>query len=401
MSLGGASFAAGGTSSAFSFDVFASDGHLLDLVIVLPGGSRGILAVDLFQPAVDVAKVCDPVSTVGSSVGCTVSVWNSSSADSPVLLLDSVEDSMVGDLNGTLTRGTKTMCPAFPTWGLAADATWSCSYSLTVGAADPDPLTSSVTAHLHPYGYPATDVTSTDTASIALFQTGVDLAEDCPSVVIAGASVRCRVTVTNVGSADGPPLAFLGGELTDAVAGDLLGPDGPLTAGGVRLASSTCTASTWLAPGSSCSVDYEVMTGPSDRGALTHHTSVRMHPLGFPQDVVDDVVSVTRLAHPAFTITATCASDSVRIGANVLYNVVVRNDGDEPLDVVASIPAVRAASGRHTTDVTSTTVHVAVGSEAALPSIAMLVTVPTTTADGSVVLPVSGTATVAGADAPS
>ena len=91
---------------------------------------------NLFQPAIGVAKSCDDLSKIGDDVFCTVTVTNSGSSDSPNLVLDSNNDTIVGNLNGVLTRGVKVSCPPWPIGGLAPGATWTCTYKFTVISTD-------------------------------------------------------------------------------------------------------------------------------------------------------------------------------------------------------------------------------------------------------------------------
>ncbi|HZI36828.1 MAG TPA: hypothetical protein VFF24_00875, partial [Acidimicrobiia bacterium] len=104
-------------------------------------------SVNLFQPRVQVTKTADPVAAVvGQGVNYTITITNTSSGDSPNLVLDSVTDSLIGSV---AAQATAAGCAT-----LASGA--SCNFQLarTVQAGDPDPLDNTVTVHYHPAGFP-------------------------------------------------------------------------------------------------------------------------------------------------------------------------------------------------------------------------------------------------------
>ena len=69
-------------------------------------------STNLFQPSVDVTKICtpDPVAS-GEVVTCTIVVTNTSSADSPDLVNGTIVDTLTGDLLAPEHRGDPATAP--------------------------------------------------------------------------------------------------------------------------------------------------------------------------------------------------------------------------------------------------------------------------------------------------
>jgi Domain of unknown function DUF11 len=131
--------------SGFPNDITDSDDH----------------SVNLFQPSVAVAKQCSPASvTVGQTITFTCSIMNTSSGDSPNLILDSVTDVRnPGNVATNLTAAaTAAGCGS-----LAPGA--SCSFTYTATATTVGTLTNTVTAHYHPAGF-TNDITDDGTCSV-------------------------------------------------------------------------------------------------------------------------------------------------------------------------------------------------------------------------------------------
>ncbi|MBP1620264.1 MAG: hypothetical protein H6Q02_1031, partial [Acidobacteria bacterium] len=128
--------------------------------------ARDVVAEDswdtnLFQPSVDVEKTCDALSKVGDTISCTVTIENTSSSDSPALILDSFTD--------TLVAGATPPAACSP---LAVGGSCSFSYTYEVPEGAADPLENTAEAHYHPEGFP-NDVEDSDTWSTDLFQPSI------------------------------------------------------------------------------------------------------------------------------------------------------------------------------------------------------------------------------------
>ncbi|MFM8530305.1 MAG: hypothetical protein ACKOD2_11675, partial [Ilumatobacteraceae bacterium] len=298
-------------------------------------------STNLFQPAIAVAKSCDDLSKIGDDAYCTDTGSNSGSADSANLILDSVSDTVVGNLNGTLSRGSKTSCPTFPPGGLAPGATWTCTYKFAVVVGDPDPIVNTVTVHTHPAGFP-NDIWGTDSETINLFQPSVRVDKTCDALSKATDPAYCTVTVTNNGSADSPALGFdqdPAKGLTDTVVGDLLVANGPLTRG-TKLGTSTCFRATTLAVNASCKVDSLFTVLVSDSDPIVNTASAWMHPAGFPNDIRDDDVATINLFQPSVATAIEC-DDLSKVGDDVNCSVTVSNTSsvDSPNLILDSINA--------------------------------------------------------------
>jgi hypothetical protein len=116
-------------------------------------------SVNLFQPGVEVQKTGPQQSKVGEKVTYSVTIINTSSDDSPDLMLDSVTDSLV-DLSGQVPAACGT---------LGDGDTCNFTYDYTVKAGDPDPLVNTVEVHYHPRDFP-NDITDDDDHQIDLVQ---------------------------------------------------------------------------------------------------------------------------------------------------------------------------------------------------------------------------------------
>jgi uncharacterized repeat protein (TIGR01451 family) len=152
-------------------------------------------SVNLFQPSVKVTKTGDELSKVGDEVTYTFTIENTSSGDSPNLVLDSIDDSLLGNLADG---------EAPPDCGnLAPGATCTFDVSRTVQAGDPDPLENTVTVHYHPAEFP-NDITDSDSHSVDLFQPSVTIDKTGDELSKVGDSVDYVITVTNTSSSDTP-----------------------------------------------------------------------------------------------------------------------------------------------------------------------------------------------------
>ncbi|MFX0197017.1 MAG: hypothetical protein ACFFCW_12895, partial [Candidatus Hodarchaeota archaeon] len=119
----------------------ASDGH----------------SVDLFQPGVEVIKTGPDTATRGETITYYFTINNLSSLDTPNLILDSVSDTLIGDLTAIAAAAT---CSSLVSGG-------SCSFTAdyTIQLDDPSPLYNVVTVHYHPDGFP-NDITDDDDHSV-------------------------------------------------------------------------------------------------------------------------------------------------------------------------------------------------------------------------------------------
>src|SRR5436190_16654287 len=113
---------------------------------------------ELFQPSVKITKTGPAKPKARDTPTPYTTLFRSSSADSPDLIFDSFSDSLVA---GVTPPGS---CD-----DLAPGESCSFSYSYTVHAGDPDPLSNTATVHYHPDGFP-NDIHDASTWTTELFQ---------------------------------------------------------------------------------------------------------------------------------------------------------------------------------------------------------------------------------------
>jgi len=172
-------------------------------------------SVNLFQPSVTIDKSGTTLSKVGDDVTYDYLITNTSSADSPDLILDSLVDA--GDNNGGAGLGDLTSLTGYDTDCDELASGESCSFSITytVLAGDDDPLNNTVTVHYHPDGFP-NDITDSDDHEVNLFQPSVDIDKTGDELGKVGDAVNYTITVTNTSSADSPDLSC---DISDAMLG--------------------------------------------------------------------------------------------------------------------------------------------------------------------------------------
>ena len=281
--------------------------------------------VDLFQPSVVVTKTGDELSKVGDDVTYTFTVENTSSLDSPDLILDSFTDTLLGDL--TADAGYDDDCDQ-----LAPGDTCSFDVTRTVQVGDPDPLVNTVTVHYHPDGF-ENDITDFDDHSVNLFQPSVTIDKTGDTLSKVGDDVKYTITVANTSSSDSPDLVC---DISDALLG----------------INQTDVS---IAPGEDHVINptYTVQAGDPD--PLVNTASVTCGVDGFPNVLgpFTDTHSVN-LFQPDVEVIKTGPA-SATVGDTVTYNFTINNlsSADSPnliLDsvtdtVLGDLTATAAAGG--------------------------------------------------------
>jgi uncharacterized repeat protein (TIGR01451 family) len=153
-------------------------------------------SVNLFQPAVKVTKGGDTLSKVGDQVTYTFEVENTGSSDSPNLILDSINDTVLGNLADDAPAACDSLAPG---------AKCSFNVNYTIQGTDPDPLNNTVTVHYHPDGFP-NDITANDSHSVNLFQPSITLTKTGDELSKIGDKVDYTITLSNTSSNDTPDL---------------------------------------------------------------------------------------------------------------------------------------------------------------------------------------------------
>lgn len=256
-------------------------------------------SINLFQPDVEITKDGDTLSKIGDEVTYSFMIMNTSSDDSPDLILDSIDDDVLGDL---MTEATENGCDT-----LAPGASCSFDVDYTIQEGDNDPLTNTVEVHYHPDGFP-NDITDTDNHTVELFQPSVDVNKTGDALSKVGDTVTYYFTITNTGSDDSPDLVLA--SVTDTLLGDL-----------TTLATSNgCDT---LGYGESCNFSKDhVVPGGSD--PLVNTVSALYHPDGFPNDIEDQDSHSVNLFQPRVQVIKTGDTLS-KEGDTVTYNFTINN----------------------------------------------------------------------------
>jgi uncharacterized repeat protein (TIGR01451 family) len=247
-------------------------------------------STNLFQPSLTVTKTGDALSKVGDVVNYNIEVCNTSSADSPNLVKDSVSDNRIAGVNAAFGAS------------LAAGACEDHDFTRTVQAGDPDPLVNTATAHYHPAGFP-NDITDSDTHSTNLFQPNFTIQKTADALSKVSDAVNFRVTVTNTSSNDSPNLSC---HITDA----LLGIDKTVS----------------IAPGASNVTNMSRTTQAGDPDPLVNTASATCTVGGFPNVLGPKTASSsTNLFQPGVSVTKNCTPDPVVVGGVESCTIVVTN----------------------------------------------------------------------------
>jgi uncharacterized repeat protein (TIGR01451 family) len=145
-------------------------------------------STDLFFPGVGVTKSCSPSPIeVGQDEHCHIVITNTSTGTTPPpLLVDSINDTLKGDLTGSAGCGS-----------LATGASCSINTSRTVLDTDPTPLSNTVTVHYHPQGF-TNDITNHASASVTILVPSITFTVLGPVCVQDHPFIRWVITPHNV-----------------------------------------------------------------------------------------------------------------------------------------------------------------------------------------------------------
>ena len=207
-------------------------------------------------------------SKVGDDIQFAVQINNTSGNSSPDLLIDSITDSLQGDLTNPGNTDSNN-CGS----RLAPKATCTITYTYTVKQADFDPLINSALVETHPEGYSFT-VAGNDNKEVELFQPGITL-EKSSDVLSAdpGDEILYTIVITNTSSSDSPNLII--DAITDSIQGDLTNP--------ANYDTNNCGSS--LAPSALCTITYTYTVQPDDEHPLSNSATVQTHPSGFSNEI--------------------------------------------------------------------------------------------------------------------
>jgi hypothetical protein len=261
--------------------------------------------VELFQPAVEVTKTGDALSTVGDPVDYVITVTNTSSGNSPDLVNGSIEDTLLGNLldaNNPFVTGST--CTAT----LAPGASCTINATRTVLEGDDDPLPNTVTVHYNPDGF-LNDIRAQDDHSVNLFQPSVLVEKSGPAQSKVGDTVTYNIKVTNTSSDDTPTLLL--DSISDPLIGELTIP-------------AECNA---LDPGEFCEFTADRVVQAGDPNPLVNIVTVVFHADGFTVDVAgtsDSDSHSTDLFVPSVSVSKGGPAEA-QVGDTVTYTFTVTN----------------------------------------------------------------------------
>jgi len=258
-------------------------------------------SVELFQPSITIDKTGDTLSKVGDDVDYTITVTNTSSADSPDLNC-TIEDPLLG-ISEPVT--------------LASGANHVINATRTVQAGDPDPLVNTASVTCSPQGFPNV-LSDSDDHSVNLFQPSIGLVKTGDELSKVGDDVNYVITLSNTSSADTP-------DLDCTISDPLLGLNKAVT-----LASGADDVN---------NVVYTVLAGDPD--PLPNTAGATCSPQGFPNVLQAGDGHEVNLFQPSVAIdkTADCDVLGVPIGADITYTYTITNtsSADSPALNLASI----------------------------------------------------------------
>jgi uncharacterized repeat protein (TIGR01451 family) len=157
--------------------------------------------VNLFQPSIDFSKTADvTLSKIGDTANYTLTLDNTSSADTP-------------DLNCEVTDPTLGVDDTFT---IASGDSHDTTASHTFQAGDPDPYVNTASVTCSPDGFPNV-LTASDDWSVNLFQPSIDFSKTADVTLSKiGHDANYTLTLDNTSSLDTPDLTC---EVTDPTLG--------------------------------------------------------------------------------------------------------------------------------------------------------------------------------------
>jgi uncharacterized repeat protein (TIGR01451 family) len=257
----------------------ASDGH----------------SVDLFQPSITLDKTGDSLSKVGDTVGYTITLTNTSSADTPALTC-SISDPLLG---GVLVSGVV----------LASGANHVLTPSYVVLAGDADPLLNTATATCTVGEGFGNVLNASDGHSVNLFQPSITLVKTGPEQSKVGDTVTYTVTITNTGSADTPDLNLVSFS-------DTLVP-----------AATPPAACAVLSDDEVCQFTYNYVVLAGDDDPLLNTASATYQVDGFPNQLTQSDGHSVNLFQPDYTLACGTDISSAAVGEIVNYTFTITNTG--------------------------------------------------------------------------
>ena len=274
---------------------------------------------NLFQPSVSLTKVGPDYSKVGDIVTYTVTITNTSSADTPNLVLADFTDNLVSSMDELdLPAGCQTLAPA-------ASCTFTYDHLVVTGDDTGLPgahLDNTASVLYHPTGFP-NDIEAEDSWVVTLIHPSFTLTKegdafskyDTLAEVPFGDVIDYELTLVNTGD-------------VDLVLGDLNDSLEPLAA-----LSAECAT---LVVGETCTFNYShTVTATEGLGLTLVNTATVLYTLP-AMYALSNVITrsdnwTTTLLHPGFTLDKACMAEPVLVGADAMFEITFCNTGDADL----------------------------------------------------------------------
>lgn len=256
-------------------------------------------SVNLFQPSVEIKKSGDGLSKIGDNVTYSIKINNTSSTDSPNLILDTIVDDVLGNL-ASFATGCASLAP-----GASCEFTvpWTVA-AVDVNPADgksDDPVINTITIHFHPDGFP-NDISATASHKLNLFQPSIGFSKTADTKLSkVGDKVNYTLALNNTSSADSPDLMCT---ITDAKLG--------------------INKNVTLASGKGDVVNVAYTVQASDPDPLVNTASVSCSPIGFPNVLTASGSWTVNLFQPSVKIEKDGPAYS-KAGDTAIYTFKITN----------------------------------------------------------------------------
>jgi uncharacterized repeat protein (TIGR01451 family) len=252
------------------------------------------------QPGISVQKTCPRAAAIGDQITYSITVTNTGNERLDGL---QVVDALLG---GTLG--------SFPS-SLAVGASVTKTFTHTVTADDPDPLTNTVTASGTGADSAQTVSDQDDCTTDITHTAGIDVEKTCPAGGNIGDQITYSITVTNTGDE----------ALSGVVAND------PLLGGNLAGFPSS------LAVGASVTKTFTHTITPDDPDPLTNTVTASGTGADSQASVEDTDSCGTDVHHqPGISVQKTCPR-AAAIGDTITYSITVTNTGNEALTGVVVV----------------------------------------------------------------
>jgi uncharacterized repeat protein (TIGR01451 family) len=259
--------------------------------------STAQFTTNLFLPSVSVSKSGDTIFANGYPVNYSFTIRNTSSSDTPALVLDSVVDSVIGPLSPPASCTT-----------LAPGDQCTFTATRTALATDPDALTNTVTVNYHPTGFPNV-VQAQDSHTANRFNPSLSVGKSGPPKAKVGDRIQYNYTITNTSSANTPALTLV------SVSDDKLGD----------LASYLPASCGTLAAGASCSFSAPwTVAGTAD--PITNTVTAVYSPTGYATITVTGTKSFDlNVFQPSIEFGKSVDKPKSKVGDTVTYTLALNN----------------------------------------------------------------------------